>query len=116
MVYDIDRSEIYALLFNEEMSSTESRKRLYGVSALIDRLKEEGFESITDDEMLNKIKEQTLEFEKEKVKFQDQRREYYKLVRTMSRDEHIIGSIQDAAEQLNQSKRLSTTNIRNIIK
>lgn len=104
MVYDIERSEIYTLLFNEEMSSTESRKRLYGVSALIDKLKEEGFENITDDEMLNKIKEQTLELEKEKVKFQDQRREYYKLVRTMSRDEHIIGFIQDAAEQLNQSK------------
>ena len=61
-------------------------------------------EGVLDREIFVELEEKRLEFEKEKIKFQDQRREYYKLVRNMARGEHIIDSIKDAAEILNQSK------------
>lgn len=61
-------------------------------------------EGILDGELLVELEQKRLEFEKEKVKFQDQRREYYKLVRGSARDEHIYDLITEAANKLNQSK------------
>ncbi len=104
LIYDIERSEIYELLFGKELSSDEVRKRIYGISEFIEKIKEEDFENISDSEMLRQIEEQKLELEKEKVKFQDQRREYKKLVRSMARDEHIIESVKETAELLNNTQ------------
>jgi hypothetical protein len=40
-LYDIDKSEVWKLLFDEELSSDESRKRIYAIKAIIKKLKDE---------------------------------------------------------------------------
>lgn len=61
-------------------------------------------EGILDGELFVELEQKRLEFEKEKIKFQDQRREYYKLVRGSARDEHIYDLIREAAENLHNKQ------------
>ncbi len=84
---DIDKSELWNLLVNEKMSSEESRKRLYGAKAIISKLKEEGYESITEDDVLRKIEVQKVELQKEKYKIQTLRLDLNRIIRESSRTE-----------------------------
>ena len=60
-----------------------------------------------DDEYLKKIREQTDELYKAKKQFQDQRREYYKLLAKDARFDHIETELIHAANKLNSTKNLS---------
>jgi len=91
--YDLDHTEIYELLFNTVMSSTESRKRLYGVKETIEQLKKEGFENLTEDEIFLKLENKKIELQKEKVKLSTLRNDLNKLIRDNSRRELILEEV-----------------------
>ena len=55
-----------------------------------------------------------IELEKEKIKLQDQRREFTKLLRVDARFEHLVGKINESVELISQQKPL--INKTNIIK
>lgn len=95
--YDLDKVEVYDLLFDEIISSDESRKRLYGAKAVINKLKEEGFESITEDEMIKKLETKKIEIQKERIKLSTLRNDLNKTIREDARKEllweEILNSI-----------------------
>ena len=76
-----DYEELSEELFGEGncFNSSEVRKRMYGMKTLLEILEEEGMNNLSENEILNQIEEKRLELEKEKIRFQDQRREYRKL-------------------------------------
>lgn len=86
-IYDLDHAEVWQLLFNEELNSHEARKRSYGLRALINKLKEEGFNNIESDELLNKFLKEKMELKKEKYKIQTEKLELNRLIRELSRIE-----------------------------
>jgi len=105
-IIDIDKSEIWELLFGEKFSSDEVRKRLYGVKKVISKLKEEGHENITEDDISKSLDNKRINFEKEKIKFQDQRREYFNLLRESARLDHIKEHIEKVALEIAKQKPL----------
>jgi hypothetical protein len=109
-VYDIDKSEIWELLFNERLSSDESRKRLYGVARTIETIKQENWTSL-DHDIIKKIEVERLKLEKEKFKLRDQRREYAKLLRTDARFEVLVEQIEKSVELINKSQPLKKNNV-----
>jgi len=86
-IIDIDKSEIWELLFGEKFSSDEVRKRLYGVKKIISKLKEEGYENITEDDVLRKIDLEKISLQKEKYKIQTLRLDLNRIIRESSRTE-----------------------------
>jgi len=54
---DLDYTELAPLIFNQELSSCECRKRLYGVKSVLELLDQEGINNTDDSEI---IKERTL--------------------------------------------------------
>lgn len=54
-IIDIDKSEIWDLLFNEKLSSEESRKRLYAIKKIIKKLREEKYSTITEENVLKEL-------------------------------------------------------------
>ena len=65
----------------------------------------------TDDEYLKKIQTEREELYKVKKQFQDQRREYNKLLASDARAEHLTEKLIEAAENLSKDKFLSTNQI-----
>lgn len=61
----------------------------------------------TDDRYLKKIKDERLAYDKAKKQYQDQRREYYKLIAKDARYEHLEEELIKAAMNLNETKMLS---------
>lgn len=108
--YDLDRVEVYDLLFNETISPDESRKRLYGSKALIDKLKEEGFKKLTEDEMFEKLEMKKLELKKERIKLSTIRNDLNKQLSEQSRRELLL------EEVLNAIPSISEFNFKPIVK
>lgn len=87
---DIDKSELWELLFGEKLSFDEARKRLYGASRVISKLKEEGYKDITADDILKKIEIQKVDLQKEKYKIQTLRLDLNRIIRESSRSELLF--------------------------
>lgn len=64
-------------------------------------------ESMSENDYLNEIQDQILELKKEKIKLQDQRREYMNLVKNEARFEHIQSEIIKAVRELKREKPLT---------
>lgn len=88
---------MFNLLFNVEISSTEARKRYYGLKMMINVIDKEGFKGIDEDDMLIKIKEQTLELKKERYKLQTEKVEQNAWIREQARlemfEEKVINTL-----------------------
>jgi predicted phosphodiesterase len=91
---DLDKAEIYELLFGEKLSSDESRKRLYSVKKVVEILKNEQYQNISDDKILKEYEVKKRELEKEKIKFYDERTSYKKMLRDVSRWEEVYEIIE----------------------
>lgn len=61
---------------------------------------------INDNEILKEIEEKKLELEKEKIRFQDQRREYKKYLRQDARWEHIVDILKEEINRVNRDNPL----------
>lgn len=67
---------------------------------------EEKVENIEDNTILKEMEEKIKEFEKEKIRLQDQRREYKKYLRLDARFEHLVKTMEDEIKILANSKPL----------
>lgn len=99
---DIDKSELWELLFNEKLSPDEVRKRIYGVKTIISKLKAEGYQNITEDDILKKIDIQKIELQKEKYKIQTLRLDLNRIIRESSRNELLLEEFISALKECEQ--------------
>jgi predicted phosphodiesterase len=61
-------------------------------------------ETPSNDEYIKELEEKKLEFEKAKYQFQDQRKEYNKLVREQARIDHVRNTLVEEVRKLNNTK------------
>lgn len=101
---DLDWSEI-AQLLHLDCSADHLRKLSYGYKEYYDYIQEHP-EVKQNEDLLKEVQEKTLELKKEKVKFQDQRRELNKVVRDLARYEHLEDTIKEAVKELEKVKPL----------
>ncbi len=88
---DDDYAELSERLFGEGncFNSSEVRKRMYGMKAIIDAIEREGEEAIRSTDKLSEYDRKKIEFQVERQKFFDQRNAINKLVRERSRQEEL---------------------------
>ena len=96
-IYDVDKSEIYELIFNKVVSSDHARKILTGIREFINTISEDYASNISDDSVLEKIKEERQRLEKEKIKVRTEKIMLNQLLREEARfelfTEHTIDAI-----------------------
>lgn len=102
---DDDYNELSERLFGEgnSFNSSEVRKRMYGMKAIIDAIERDKESRIQDSDLLSEISMARLDLQKERQRFFDQRREYSKLVVNTSRAEHLEERLVKAAENLSST-------------
>ena len=105
-LYDIDYTELFKLGFGVELNPDECRKRYYGLKMILPYLDNEKVKNITEDDILKEYELKKINFEKEKIKFQDQRREYFNLLRESARLDHIKEHIEKVALDISKQKPL----------
>lgn len=110
---DLDWSEIKDLL-ELDCSADHLRKTAYGIYEYANYFQEKKEQNITSNDILEELELKKRELEKEKIKFQDQRREYKKLLTIDSRFENLLGKIDDAVSKISKHKPLTITKTNNI--
>lgn len=95
---DDDYEELSEQLFGEGncYNSSEVRKRMYGMRAIIEAIERDGIASITDDEILAASDNRIIEIQKERYKLSDQRIALNKLIRERSRQEELNEILSEA--------------------
>ena len=79
--YDLDYSELGEIILGESKYSSDNvRKAVYLLKPILEKLEEESLSNVNTD-IAAEIRNQKLELEKEKIRFQDQKREYKKYLR-----------------------------------
>ncbi len=88
---DDDYEELSERLFGDGscFNSSEVRKRMYGMKAIIEAIDRDGEMSIADEDTLNALDAKKIELQKERQRFFDQRNAYTKLLRERSRQEEL---------------------------
>lgn len=86
-VYDLDYAEVWNVLFQEHISSDESRKRLRGLYRFFEELDTYNEDSIEDKNLLTRIQKEKLELQKERYKFQTEKIESNRWIREQARNE-----------------------------
>lgn len=88
---DDDYEALSERLFGEGncFSSSEVRKRMYGMKTIIEAIERDGETAIQGDEMLAALESKKIELQKERQKFFDQRAAFNKLLRERSRQEEL---------------------------
>lgn len=88
---DDDYEELSERLFGEGncFNSSEVRKRMYGMKAMIDVIDMDAEFSIHDASLLSELDEKKIELQKERQKFFDQRNAFNKVIRERSRQEEL---------------------------
>lgn len=95
---DIDYAELSTLIFDQELSSCECRKRMYGIKFLLDLLEDKDIESLGGDEIVKKIELKKIELEKERKKIQALRNDLNRTIRVESRFEIFYEELKIAIE------------------
>ncbi len=95
-VYDIDYTELFRLAFRVELSSTEARKRFYGIKMILPLIDKEKFKNVSSDELLTELELKKLEIQKEKIKNQTIKTELNKMLRQDARFEMFWEEIKNS--------------------
>lgn len=103
---DDDYEELSERLFGEGncFNSSEVRKRMYGMRAIIEAIERDGETSIHDEDTLSALDSKRIEIQKERYKFFDQRNALHKLVRERSRQEELNEILFEAIQSGNLPK------------
>lgn len=103
---DDDYEELSERLFGEGncFNSSEVRKRMYGMRAIIEAIERDGEASIHDEDTLSALDSRLIEIQKERYKFFDQRNALHKLVRERSRQEELNEILFEAIQSGNLPK------------
>ena len=107
-IIDIDKSEIWELLFNEKVSSDHARKSLVAVKKAVLKAKEEGIEDISDDDILKEYEIKKQELEKEKIKVQTEKLSLMQALREEARFELFI---EHAVKAIKETKTININHI-----
>lgn len=86
---DVDYAELAEALYGQQYSSDFARRMMYGSKKTLDAMAQDTEDSITDADMLGEITAKTIELQKERQKFFDQRMAYNKVVRDRARQEEL---------------------------
>lgn len=103
---DEDYTELSLLAFGKEYSSDVARRMFYGARNILEILDNEKIENIEEDSILKEIEAKKIELEKEKIRFQDQKREYRNYLRADARFEHLVSTMKEEIEKLNEIRPL----------
>lgn len=98
---DDDYTILAPLVFGKEYSSDVARRMFYGARDVLKLIDFDKINNVKDNDIIKQIEEKTLELEKEKVKFQDQKREYKALLRTDARFDHLVDEMNKSIAKLN---------------
>lgn len=96
-------------VINRELGTDYAESSLRGIYKVYEETYEEIVEKLKtngNNEEIDKLEEKILELKKERVKTQDQRREYNKLIRTDARFEHLVNIVIEETQKLNKTKPL----------
>lgn len=86
---DIDYVEWGNALIDKEYSSENLRKAFYVISEMMKNIDVEVENNFTEDDLIKEIEQKKIELQKEKIKFQDQRNAFNKLIRERARQEEL---------------------------
>lgn len=97
---DDDYEELSERLFGEGncYNSSEVRKRMYGMKAIIEAIEKDGEEAIQDEDTLSALENKRIELQKERQKFFDQRNAFNKVIRERSRQEELNEILYEAVK------------------
>lgn len=100
---DDDYEELSERLFGEGncFNSSEVRKRMYGMKAIIEAIERDGEAAIQDEDKLSVLDCKRFELQKERQKFFDQRNALNKLLRERSRQEELNEILTEAVKSGN---------------
>lgn len=101
---DIDYVEWGNALIDKEYSSENLRKSFYFVSEMLKNINDEVEGNFTEDDLIREIENKKIELQKEKIKFQDQRAAFNKLIRERARQEELNQIIIDTINSGNLPK------------
>ena len=103
---DLDYATLSPYLFGKAYAPDVARRMAYG-SARTLRLLDEDMERIASEDassqILSEIDKKQIELQKERQRFNDQRREFNKLVSKEGRMEHLFETLRTAADNLNET-------------
>lgn len=108
-LYDITWSKVAELMNSQpEIEDEYSESKYRKDYAAYERWLKVITEKVTNsDDYLSEIKDASLNLQKEKVKFQDQKREFNNIVRQQARFEHLKEEVNKAIKELEQFKPLT---------
>lgn len=109
---DIDYTELAELVYGQTYSSDVARRMMYGSRRTLELIDLERANNIEDKNIITELDEKMAELRKERQKFYDQRREYYKLLSFDGRQEHLYDTLAKSASQLSESIGLMYSNFR----
>lgn len=97
-----DYADLSESLFGEGncFHSTEVRKRLYGMKAILEAMERDCMDAIGDTELSEELRLQQIELQKERQKLSDQRTAYRKLIREQARREELREVLVEAVATL----------------
>lgn len=111
--YDIDYSEWAKLLIDKEYSSDNARKAFYIIEPFLNKIEDIQINNISNSDLIKEIEEHKEELEKERIKLQDQKREYRALLRTDARFEHLVSEMKKSIEKINMERPMINSFIEN---
>lgn len=100
---DYDYAELAKYVYGKDYSPDVARRCMYGSKMTLDLLEDESISGITDADIISEIDAKKFELQKEKQRFQDQRRELNKIIATEGRIEHLFSSLYNAAQNLSET-------------
>jgi len=100
---DYDYTELAKYVYGKDYSTDVARRCMYGSKMTLDLLNDELINNVSDNKILDEITMQKIELQKEKQKFQDQRREFNKIVASSGRSEHLLDVFSEASDKLDKT-------------
>lgn len=100
---DVDYGELSKCLYGKRYSPDVARRMTYGSYRTLKTLDDQVVNTPTKDDMSIEIAAQTIELQKERQRFFDQRREYNKLVNADGRREHLEAALALSASRLDKT-------------
>ena len=100
---DMDYSELSEKVYGQAYSSDVARRMMYGSRKTLDLISSMNADEISNKDTLKEIEAKTIELQKERQRFFDQRREYNKLLSNDGRKEHLFETLVRSAENLKES-------------
>jgi predicted phosphodiesterase len=99
-IYDLEKKEIFYLLFDQNLSTDEGKKQMQGVEKTLNRIDEDTLNAISDDDIAREVELQIQELKKERMKNQVVVADLTKRLREESRFELFTEQVTNAIKEI----------------